>query len=1212
MTRVFLSYARGDDGEPFDPATSFVARLHRDLTAAGFDVWFDRVSMPSRTLTFHQEIRDAVASCDRLVLVVGPKAAESLYVRQEWQFAYFEAEKIVTPILRRGDFPIVPDELKLLHCEDFRDDGQYGFHLKNLLRQLAEPAPALGKLIGVPSLPPHFLSRTDRLTALRDALRTDLDRPVVITGAAARVGMHGMGGIGKSVLAATLARDRKIREAFPDGIVWVGLGQSPTVADLQRRVHKDLGGDGAFQTEHEGRVKLRDILKDKCVLLILDDIWHRHDVDWFDVLGSRCRAMITTRDAGLLTSLGGVHHQVELLTDAESLNLLAQAAGIEPDKLPSEAAAMIAECGRLPLAVALCGGLIRAGFTWAKVLEQLRNSRIDRIKDPHPTRAEHETIWNAIDVSVKFLSADEQPRFLELAVFPPDEATPIAALQTLWSHTAGFDDWDTDELVIKLSQRSLLELTTSADGQAISLHDLVYDYVHRATGDEIALHQRLLEAYRKKCPDGWPSGPNDGYFFTHLRRHFIAAGRNDEALALLMDFDWLQAKTHAGLITDLSREMFEAGQSSGLRSRDGLGPWYYFVRSNPQFLQQHPHCFFQQAFNEPVDSPVSRAARRAWAEERQGGVHVPHVPGAILEWTNRHQNWEPPACLMNLTGHQGHVNSVACSADGRTIVSGSDDKMVKVWDAETGACRQTLTGHQGDVHSVACSADGRTIVSASGDVKIWDAQTGACRLTLTGHKGTVESVACSSDGQIIVFLSDDETVKVWDARKGACHLTLTGHDKYGGSRGVACSADGKMIATASRDKKVKIWDAQTGACRSNLTGHQEHVTSVACSADGKMIVSASRDKMVKVWDAQTGACRLTLIGHEGDVWGVACSADGRMIISGSWDKTVKVWEAQTGTCCLTLTGHKSNVWGVACSADGSLLVSGSWDTTVKVWDAQTGACRPPLTGHQRAVTSVTCSADGRTLVSGSWDKTVKVWDAQTGACRLTLTGYDDYGGRRRVACSADGLTVCATSRDKTVKVWDAITGECRITLTSDGSFLDGIALSTDGRTLVSGSYDPRANFDSVVKVWDVQTGACLATHPKNSREAQAALAAVEQSLQQNDLRAAIISGDLVVETIFNELGRSAASSANGDQESLPADFGADDRMGGSRGTDLSPPHPDSSSTKPATQLIAPGPFWEALGPLVDDCIVAFNARGEAHWFRIRRRDETTPATRPFG
>ena len=67
MTRIFLSY--GDDNQPFEPATSFLACLHRDLTAAGLDIWFDRVSMPSRRLTFHQEIRDAVAAADRVVSV---------------------------------------------------------------------------------------------------------------------------------------------------------------------------------------------------------------------------------------------------------------------------------------------------------------------------------------------------------------------------------------------------------------------------------------------------------------------------------------------------------------------------------------------------------------------------------------------------------------------------------------------------------------------------------------------------------------------------------------------------------------------------------------------------------------------------------------------------------------------------------------------------------------------------------------------------------------------------------------------------------------------------------------------------------------------------------------------------------------------------------------------------------------------------------------
>jgi hypothetical protein len=72
--------------------------------------------------------------------------------------------------------------------------------------------------------------------------------------------MHGMGGIGKSVLAAALVRDRLVREAFPDGIVWVGLGSLPTITELQRRVLADLGGDGAIATEHEGKTKLKELL----------------------------------------------------------------------------------------------------------------------------------------------------------------------------------------------------------------------------------------------------------------------------------------------------------------------------------------------------------------------------------------------------------------------------------------------------------------------------------------------------------------------------------------------------------------------------------------------------------------------------------------------------------------------------------------------------------------------------------------------------------------------------------------------------------------------------------------------------------------------------------------------------------------------------------------------------------------------------------------
>ena len=70
--------------------------------------------------------------------------------------------------------------------------------------------------------------------------------------------------------------------------------------------------------------------------------------------------------------------------------------------------------------------------------------------------------------------------------------------------------------------------------------------------------------------------------------------------------------------------------------------------------------------------------------------------------------------------------SVAISPDGKTIVSGSYDNTIKIWDNQSGECLNTLEGHSGYVSSVAISPDGKTIVSGSGNgtIKIWDIKSG--------------------------------------------------------------------------------------------------------------------------------------------------------------------------------------------------------------------------------------------------------------------------------------------------------------------------------------------------------------------------------------------------------------------------------------------------------------------------------------------------------
>src|SRR5262249_19280 len=158
-----------------------------------------------------------------------------------------------------------------------------------------------GKLHNVPELPPHFLPRPEELQALKDALLAGADNPVAITGAG-RVGLHGMGGIGKSVLAAALAGDDTGRAAFPAGVFWVTVGQGRDLMGQQRDLLRALSGNAEIlDSVEQYRGRLRELLAERACLLVLDDVWQVGAARAFDALGPRGRLLLTTRDGTILT-----------------------------------------------------------------------------------------------------------------------------------------------------------------------------------------------------------------------------------------------------------------------------------------------------------------------------------------------------------------------------------------------------------------------------------------------------------------------------------------------------------------------------------------------------------------------------------------------------------------------------------------------------------------------------------------------------------------------------------------------------------------------------------------------------------------------------------------------------------------------------------------------------------------------------------------------
>ncbi|MBD2665925.1 WD-40 repeat protein [Richelia sinica FACHB-800] len=302
-------------------------------------------------------------------------------------------------------------------------------------------------------------------------------------------------------------------------------------------------------------------------------------------------------------------------------------------------------------------------------------------------------------------------------------------------------------------------------------------------------------------------------------------------------------------------------------------------------------------------------------------------------------------------------------------------------------CIKTIKAHRGQVNALAIHPNGKTFISGSDDreVRLWDITNGKWLYTFSGQAAAVLAVAISPDGKQIISGSVDRTISSWQLESKQFHRTFFylnspySHNSF--VNGLAYSDDGKIIASASTDHTIRLWKSQTGQVKQNLTGHSEAVLAVVISPDGRVLASAGQDKTVRVWNLPTGKQQWIFTEHTDTVHALAITSNGQTLISGSADTNIKVWNLTTGKLDQTLIGHSAAVLSVAIHPNGEMLASASQDGVIKVWNLYRGEVMETLTGFS----PLAFSPDGKVLICSGVSGTIKIWRAlqQDG---LPLTG----------------------------------------------------------------------------------------------------------------------------------------------------------------------------------------------------------------------------------
>ncbi|WP_155119240.1 NB-ARC domain-containing protein, partial [Microcystis aeruginosa] len=420
-----------------------------------------------------------------------------------------------------------------------------------------------------PPKPSYFVERPEVSIKLKELL---LSEETAKTGTLVISAIYGLGGIGKSTLAAALAQEKDVQAYFPDGIFWATLGQQP---DILSFLHGWIQALGDYDFKPTGvdaaSLQLRTLLADKKALLVVDDLWNVGDIEPFQIAGNNCKLLVTTREVPVK---GATPYNLDVMTESQSLALLRGYLGSELTAKEQEQAKNLAKTvGYLPLALELGAAQVKDGITWAELLEDLQ-AEIAHLEILDQGEAEdfinqekrkNYSLIASFNLSLKRLKSARLRQFIWLGVLPDDVTITEKMAATLWDCQVK----EARETLRYLRGKALL-LTGVSSEQITNyrVHDLLHDLArnllqasshpqadYQLPGLGLSIteaHQQLLSRYQRQTKNGlWHSLEDDGYIYNHLLWHLEKAQQIAQIHLLLREET---AEGHNGWYSQCEKE----------------------------------------------------------------------------------------------------------------------------------------------------------------------------------------------------------------------------------------------------------------------------------------------------------------------------------------------------------------------------------------------------------------------------------------------------------------------------------------------------------------------------------------------------------------------------------------------------------------------------------------------------------------------------------